>query len=176
MTPAKMLVTSTLVYIFLQTCYLRICFTRSEDIERWNTMDLCRKAIRVFNGDIKFVVRLRILTAHPHFWKQKEEIMNGNFKHLNNIIHSTQSSFFLRFVHMFVKYIKYVNNYLLLCDFLITDLNFISVSFKLQKLCILRYIYIIIKIISMCVYGCYYFQFCLSVLNLLANSYKLMNR
>lgn len=78
--------------------------------------------------------------------------MNGNFKHLNNIIHSTQSSFFLRFVHMFVKYIKYVNNYLLLCDFLITDLNFISVSFKLQKLCILRYIYIIIKNISMCVW------------------------
>lgn len=69
MTPAKMLVTSTLVYIFLQTCYLRICFTRSEDIERWNTMNLCSKAIRVYNGDIKFVVRLRILTAHPHFCK-----------------------------------------------------------------------------------------------------------
>lgn len=55
MTPAKMLVTSTLVYIFLQTCYLRICFTRSEDIERWNAMNLCSKAIRVYNEDIKFV-------------------------------------------------------------------------------------------------------------------------
>lgn len=53
------------------------------------------------------------------------------FKYLMNIIYLIELLFFLRFVYMFVKYIKYVNNYFLFCDFLIIDLNFILVLFKL---------------------------------------------